>query len=194
MNISRRNPWTLWPNSICPSFIEKPAVDKLQGDSHWRIDIEFEYTDFAPEKQKDIFCIVPKYTGLSIFEKRLFVGIGYHDEDDWIGTEIFLEPNLKYLFTYEHLPNDKLNIYINKHLELSYDLSSRPLAVVDEPIVFIGTDKHIVSDQPEDTDIKVYLFKITVDSEVLCHHDFSEIIHGKSIDKTGNCNFLYQMS
>ena len=72
MNISRRNPWALWPDSICPSFLDNPAVDRLQGDQYWKIDIEFEYTGFAPDKQKDIFCIVPKYTGLSIFEKRLF--------------------------------------------------------------------------------------------------------------------------
>ena len=194
MNISRRYPWTLWPNSICPSFIENPAVDKLQGNSHWRIDVDFEYTGYAMEKQKDIFCIVPKYTGLSIFEKRIFIGVGYFDEDAWIATDIFLEPNTRYFITYEHFPSDKLNVSLNGDLLFSYDLSSRPLAVVDDPIVFIGTDRHNVGDQSEETDIKVYLFKITVDDNVLCHHDFSEIVHGKSVDKTGNCNFLYQLS
>ena len=45
INISRRHPWALWPNSICPAFLDKPAVDRLQGDQYWKIDITFSYNE-----------------------------------------------------------------------------------------------------------------------------------------------------
>jgi hypothetical protein len=194
INISRRHPWALWPNSICPAFLDESAVDKLQGDTYWKVDVTFEYTGINMDKQKDIFCIVPKYTGLSIFEKRIFIGVGHDDKDDWHGTSEFIEPNTKESFTFEHFPNDKLVISRNGVKTLEYSLVLRPLAVVDDPIVFIGTDKHTVQDQSDETDIKFYEFKITTLDGVICHHDWQEIIHAKSVDKTGNCNFLYEMA
>ena len=175
----------------------KPVNEKLQGDQKWKIEVDFEYTGINMHLQKDIFCIVPKYTGLSIFEKRIFIGIGHEDKDDWHGTREFIEPNTREKWCFEHFPNDKLIVYRNGVKTFEYSLILRPLAVVEapkEPIVFIGTDKHTVQDQSEETDIKVYDFKITVDNEVMCHHDWKEIIHAKSIDKTGNSNFLYEMA
>lgn len=147
--------------------------------------------------QKDIFCIVPKYTGLSVFEKRIFIGIGHEDKDDWHGTNEFMEINTREKWTFEHFPKDKLKVFRNGKLIFEYSLVLRPLAVVKppkEPIVFLGTDKHIVHDQSEETDIIIYDFKITVGEEVMCHHDWHDIVHAKSVDKTGNCNFLYQMA
>jgi len=180
INISRRNPWALWPNSICPAFLSKPAVDRLQGDQYWKIDVDFSYTEHNISSQKDIFCIVPKYTGLS-----------------WHGTNTFIQPNTREKWTFEHFPKDILKVFRNGELEFEYSLVIRPLAVVEhpkEPIVFIGTDRHIVNDQSDIHDITFYEFKITVEEGVICHHDWSELIHGKSVDKTGNCNFLYEMA
>lgn len=196
IDISRRHPWALWPNSICPSFLNNPAIDRLQGDQYWKIDVDFEYTGNNMQMQKDIFCIIPRYTGLSIFEKRVFIGIGYDDKDDWHGTEVFIEPNTREKWTFEHFANEKLNIYRNGILTFEYLLKDRPLAVVpppQEPVLFIGTDTHIVHEHPEDIDIKFYEFKITVEQGVVCHHDWSQIIHGKSVDKTGNYNFLFKL-
>ena len=193
MKISRRFPWTLWPNSICPSFIENPALNQLKGDNYYKVDIEFEYTENNFSTMKDVFCIVPKYTGLSVFEKRIFIGIGYYDQDDWIGTDMFIEPNTREKFTYEHFPSDKLVVYRNDEVGFEYKLKERPLGVMSEPIVFIGTNRHETQDQSEDTDIIVHDFKIYGTEGLICHHDFNEIIHGKSIDKTGNLNFLYQI-
>ena len=197
INISRRNPWALWPNSICPAFLSKPAVDRLQGDQYWKIDVDFSYTEHNISRQKDIFCIVPKYTGLSVHDKRVFIGVGHEDKDDWHGTNTFIEPNTREKWTFEHFPKNILKIFRNGELEFEYSLVLRPLAVVSmpqEPIVFIGTDRHIVNDQSETHDITFYEFKITVDEGIICHHDWSELIHGKSVDKTGNCNFLYEMA
>lgn len=193
MKISRRFPWTLWPDSICPSFLTNPAISYIQGDKYWKIEVEFQYTEANFSTMKDIFCVVPKYTGLSIYEKRIFIGVGYHDKDDWIGSECFLEPNTVYKIEYEHFPNKELAIYIDDEKKFSYDLSARPLAVVDNPIIFLGVNKHITHDQSEEPDMDLNYFKIYNESGLICHHDFTEIIHGKAIDKTGNLNFLYQI-
>jgi len=198
INISRRHPWALWPESIAPEFVDKPASGILQGNQYWKIEVEFEYTGANMHLQKDIFCIVPKYTGLSIFEKRIFIGVGHDDKDDWHGTDTFIEPGVRERWTFEHKVNDSLHVYrktetLHNTLVHSYGTKNRPLAVVEDPIVFIGTDKHIVENQPTETDIIMYEFKISDKEGVIAHHDFEELVHDKSIDKTGNCNLLYNL-
>ena len=77
MNISRRYPWMLWPDSICPSFLPNPILPRVQGDHYWKIEVDFENTENNFSTVKDVFCFVPKCTSLSIFENRLFKGLGY---------------------------------------------------------------------------------------------------------------------
>ena len=122
-----------------------------------------------------------------------FIGIGYHDKDDWIATDSFLEPNIVYKVEYEHFPNKELLVSIDGTQEFKYDLSSRPLAVVDNPIVFIGVNKHTTKDLTDIPDIDLHNFKIFNKSGLICHHDFEQVIHGKAIDNTGNLNFIYQI-
>ena len=198
ISISRRHPWALWPESIAPSFLDKPAVSVLQGDQNWKIEVEFEYTGNNMNLQKDIFCIVPKYTGLSIFEKRIFIGVGHDDKDEWYGTDTFIEPGSRERWTFEHKIGSELKVYrqtepLRNELVYEYGVTNRPLAVVEDPILFIGTDKHIVDDQSSKPDIIMYEFKITDKEKVIAHHDFNDLVHDKSVDKTGNCNFLYQL-
>ena len=40
------------------------------------------------------------------------------------------------------------------------------------------------------TDIELYEFKVTQEDKLLCHHTFEEYIYDKSVDLTGDCNFI----
>jgi len=194
MNISRRYPWMLWPDSICPSFLPNPILPRVQGDHYWKIEVDFENTENNFSTVKDVFCFVPKCTSLSIFENRLFIGLGYDNQNDRVETNYLFEPNVKYNVTYEHLPKEKLIVSINNKIEFEYSLLETPLAVVDNPVIFLGANTHVTQEESEEIDIKLLNFKIYDTEGLACHHDFSEIIHGKCVDKTGNLNFIYQIA
>ena len=149
INISRRFPWMLWPDSICPSFSKDPILQKEQGDKYWNDRVETNY-DIPPGK---IFNI-----------------------------------------TYEHFPKDKLLISIYNNKEFEFNLKDKPLAVADNPVIFLGVNTHITQKESEDIDIIVHNFKIYDTNGIACHHNFKNIIHGKSVDITGNLNFLYQIA
>ena len=110
MNISRRYPWMLWPDSICPSFLPNPILPRVQGDHYWKIEVDFENTENNFSTVKDVFCFVPKCTSLSIFENKLFIGLGYDNQNDRVETNYIFEPNVKYNVTYEVFDGSSSNL------------------------------------------------------------------------------------
>tara|TARA_B110000483_G_C18165082_1_gene530919 strand:- start:137 stop:724 length:588 start_codon:yes stop_codon:yes gene_type:complete len=194
INISRRFPWMLWPDSICPSFSKDPILQKVQGDKYWKIEVDFENTTNNFSSMKDVFCFVPKCTSLSILENKLVVGLGYDDMNDRVETNYDIPPGKIFNITYEHFPKDKLLISIYNNKEFEFNLKDKPLAVADNPVIFLGVNTHITQKESEDIDIIVHNFKIYDINGIACHHNFKNIIHGKSVDITGNLNFLYQIA
>tara|TARA_B110000902_G_C14163701_1_gene534102 strand:+ start:219 stop:806 length:588 start_codon:yes stop_codon:yes gene_type:complete len=194
INISRRFPWMLWPDSICPSFSKDPILQKVQGDKYWKIEVDFENTTNNFSSMKDVFCFVPKCTSLSILENKLVVGLGYDDMNDRVETNYDISPGKIFNITYEHFPKDKLLISIYNNKEFEFNLKDKPLAVADNPVIFLGVNTHITQKESEDIDIIVHNFKIYDTNGIACHHNFKNIIHGKSVDITGNLNFLYQIA
>ena len=190
IDISRKNPWLFWPNSICPSFSNTPASDTLMGDKYYKLEITFEYT---PGNKKDLFGIVPNYTGFSVVDNRVFLGIGYHDQDDWFAIDYFLKPNTKYTVTFIHEPNDYLEVFIDSESIYKVNLKERPLAVMDNPQMFIGAAYWPTKDESDEIDYRLHELKIFNAERLISHHTFQKFIHSKSYDLTDNCNFIHRL-
>tara|TARA_E500000318_G_scaffold111926_1_gene132706 strand:+ start:5502 stop:6080 length:579 start_codon:yes stop_codon:yes gene_type:complete len=190
INIDRRNPWILWTNSICPNFLNKSAGDLIKGDQYYKITMDFSYTE---GHKKDLFAIVPNYTGFSIVDNRIFLGIGYQDKDDWFDTEYEIKPNTKINLVVEHKPSNTLTIIVDNFEVYKADLSSRPLAIMNDPQMFIGAGKWTGSKEPNSMDFCLSYLKIEDELEVYAEHNFDKIIHSKSVDTTGNNNFIYRL-
>lgn len=190
IGISRRQPWLFWPNSICPSFSDKAAADILKGDKYYDLEIEFSFTGMG---KKDLFGIVPNYTGFSVVDKRVFLGIGYHDNDEWFGLEEFIEPGKKHSVKFINKPNESLVVILNSREIYKADLNARPLAIMDNPQMFLGAAYWPTKDESDEIDFHLYKLIISSDKEMLAHHTFEKFIHSKSFDLTDNCNFLHKL-
>lgn len=187
IDIDRRHPWLFWPNSICPSFSDKPAADILKGDQYYKVTFDFLYTE---GHKKDLFAIVPNYTGFSTVDNRVFLGMGCEGGDDWFAVDYYLEPQKRYKLTLEHKPKESLEVFINNE---SIYKTDRHLEVMDNPQMFIGAGYWPDKDEPNRVDFTIFDIKIENKTELLAHHTFDNIIHSKSVDKTGNNNFIYQL-
>lgn len=190
ISISRKNPWLFWPNSICPSFSPKSASDAINGGSYYNLEIKFSYT---PGNKKDLFGIVPNYTGFSVVDDRVFLGIGYHDKDDWFAVDYYIKPDTIYTVRFEHKPKNTLDIFINDDAIYSASLVQRPLAVMDNPQMFLGAAYWPTKDESDEIDYNLYELKISSENELLAHHTFTKFIHSKSFDITDNCNFIHKL-
>jgi len=190
ISISRKNPWLFWPNSICPSFSSKPASEILKGDKYYKLEIQFSYT---PGNKKDLFGIVPNYTGFSVVDNRVFLGIGYYDQDDWFPLEHFLQPDTVYTLKFEHQPKESLEVFIDNGSIYKSNLIEKPLAVMDNPQMFIGAAYWPTKDESDEIDYKLFELKISDEQELLAHHKFEKFIHSKSVDLTDNCNFIHKL-
>lgn len=190
IDISRKHPWLFWPNSICPSFSENLASDILKGDQYYKLEILFSYT---PGTKKDLFGIVPNYTGFSVVDNRVFLGIGYSDKDDWFPVDSYLEPNKQYCLEVEHKPSSTLEYFIDGTSIYKTSLENRPLAVMDNPQMFIGAAYWPTKDETDEIDFTLYKLKIYSNIELIAHHTFEKFIHSKSFDLTDNCNFIHKL-
>ena len=188
--ISRKHPWLFWPNSICPSFSDKAASDILKGNNYYELEIDFSFTGMG---KKDLFGIVPKYTGFSGVDKRVFLGIGYNDNDEWFGLEEFIEPNDKHTVKFIHKPDSSLLVELNGKQIYEAKLDKRPLAIMDNPQMFIGAAYWPTKDESDQVDFNLYQLKISDENEMISHHTFEKFIHSKSFDLTDNCNFIHKL-
>lgn len=190
ISISRKNPWLFWPNSICPAFSDKAAADILKGDQYYKLEIEFTYLGLG---KKDLFGIVPNYTGFSIVDKRVFLGIGFTDKDDWFAIDEYIEPEEKHLVVFIHKPNESLEVVLDSKKVYKADLKERSLAVMDNPQMFLGAAYWPTKDESDVIDFNLHRLIISNEKEMLAHHTFEKFIHSKSYDLTDNCNFLHKL-
>jgi hypothetical protein len=58
-------------------------------------------------------------------------------------------------------------------------------------MVFGANSYSHIDENSNSTELKLYEFKLYEKSKLLVHHTFDEIIFNKSVDKTGNLNFIH---
>ena len=183
----------LWTDSICPAFSDKPASNVIAGGEDYTVEIDFEYDNTVGGTRKELFAIVPFYTGISIVNNEIFVGIGNLSGDKFLPTGILVEPNIKTNIQLEHKANQTLKLFINRKEVVSYDLKGDPLKVNTVPQMFIGSGLWPEGQEEDVEHLKFYELQIRSKTELIAHHKFEEFIHSKSIDLTGNCNFLFKL-
>jgi hypothetical protein len=191
LNIKEGNPWVLWPNHICDTFPEYPATKQLTGENNFVLSINM-IVNKVEGVIGTLFTLLPHYTALDIYEGRLLftlmnkLGETNYDE---LPHPIFDGVQLKVRI--EHVAKEKIEIFISQRLVLSLDLTEKGFAIEDNPHIIFGAGNF-----PKNgfnlnyTDISLQEFKIEQDGNLLCHHLFEEFIFDKSVDITGNCNFI----
>jgi len=192
LEIRKGNPWIFWPSSICDSLPENPADKFLNGKYSYSIDLSFTLLDDSAIK-KTIFCILPKYTGIDIDKDCITLLVGYSNETKTHILPSVIYPYKKTNIIFDYIYSEKLSITINGILTKEI-LLTEPLGFDENPHIIFGAGNF-----PKNgfnlnyTDLELHQFKLSVDGELVSHHDFEEFIFDKSVDKTKNCNFIHKL-
>jgi hypothetical protein len=193
ITISKKNPWILWPDSICQNFIKKSALSCFDNNRYYKIEIEFSYSNYPNKLRHDIFTILPDYTGIFIEDNRLYITnecIGYAKT---YCTEIVLIENKKYKLVLEYMPDERMNLFIENSVEYSINLDDDKIKPKSKSILLLGSSTLISeTDDIEEESVCVYEIKIYDIIELITHHNFNNIINNKSIDLTDNFNLFYK--
>jgi hypothetical protein len=91
-----------------------------------------------------------------------------------------------------HVSKKSLTIYINDEVQLDLSLEKLGLFIESNPCIVFGANSYShVDENSNSTELYLHEFKVYEKSKLLAHHTCDDIIFNKSIDKTGNLNFLH---
>ncbi len=192
IHIEKYKPWVFYPNGLCETFPEHPATKIISGEFDFRLEMKLTLLDTV-DKNGTVFVILPKYTGLNIHKNMLFFTVYFEDGSSqyyqfpiniWNGIEI----DLKLV----HVPKKSLTIDINGLEQLNLDLTLLGLYQDSNPSIVFGADRFADIDENSNcAELDINEFKVYQNEKLLCHHTCHDFIFNKSVDITGNLNFLH---
>jgi hypothetical protein len=192
IHIEKNKPWIFYPSVLCDTFPENPATKVLSGEYNFQIEMKLTLLDTV-DKNGTVFAILPKYTGLDIHKNLLFFTVKFEDESSQFYQFPFqisdgVEIDLKLI----HISKTYLKVFINDIEQLSIDLKPLGLYVDNNPCIVFGSNSFShIDENSNSTELYMHEFKVYEKSELLAHHTCDEFIFNKSVDKTGNLNFLH---
>jgi len=198
INIPIDDVWVLWPTTICSSFPEDPGNLYLNGKKHFKLELDFELTD-ETDHYKAIFNILPAYTMLKLLRDRMIFVASFDDgtkEDH--NLPLFVTPHERVFLSYEFEPDQDIKLFIRNNttgneIDFKINMEGRNFKYEAEPfIVLAGDNIPERSDKEHFTGVTFHELKLYSNERLLSHHTFDEFIHDKSVDKTGNCNFIHK--
>ena len=197
-NIPKDDVWVFWPTTICNTFPEDAGNIYLNGKQHFKLELDFELTD-ETDHYKAIFNILPAYSMLKLLRDRMIFVASFDDstkEDH--NLPLLVQLNHRIYLTYEFEPDEYIKLFIKNNttgdeINFHINMKGRVFKYEDEPfIVLAGDNIPERSDKEHFTGVAFYEFKLLHRERLLSHHTFDEFIHEKSVDKTGNCNFIHK--
>ena len=191
LSINKGEPWIFWPSSICDTLPTNPSNKLLTGNQYFKIKLTGEVLEPSDEVQT-LFCILPEYTGLNLHKDKLTFTLTYNTGAKYYELPLLIKD--KFEIVIEHIPYSSFNIFINEHKE-TYKLSkNESFGFSQNPHIIFGAGNF-----PENgfnlnyTKLNLNTFILENEKEIITNHDFKEFIHDKSVDKTGNCNFIHKI-
>jgi hypothetical protein len=192
IHVKKGDPWILFPSSLCDTFPEVPATKVLSGEHDFEINLNCTLLDTV-DINATVFAILPKYTGLDIHKNLLFFTVKFEDET----SEYFQFPFIIYNgvdmeLKLIHKSNRFLRIYINDEEQLNLDLKIKGLYRENNSCIVFGANSYNDCNENSNiTELNLHEFSLLSKNKLLAHHTFDNIIFNKSVDKTGNLNFIH---
>jgi hypothetical protein len=193
LKLNKGEPWVFWPSSICDTFPENPGNRVLRGDCYFEFDIRFTLRE-EPIERKTIFALLPKYTGLDIHPEGMVFAYTTEEETAYINLPSLIKVGEEVLLTVEHQPNRYLRIFINKELIEEVNLDNKVFGIDNSPHIIFGAGNFPKNDfNLNYVDLDLHEFILKGITGVICHHTFEEFIFDKSVDISGNLNFIHKL-
>lgn len=194
ITINKGEPWIFWPSSICDTLPINPANRCINGNHNFSFEIWLELLEI-PKSKGTIFAILPDYTGIDIDIEKLSMIFDYNGKREYTEIDNNFKINELIKIKFEHLIDKYINIYASETIIYQKNIEN----------LFLGnggSDSHIIfgaGNFPKNNFNLNYLkcnlhyFNFSINNEIISEHDFKKIIHGKSFDLTGNCNFIHKI-
>tara|TARA_B110000285_G_C15139149_1_gene629438 strand:+ start:1831 stop:2418 length:588 start_codon:yes stop_codon:yes gene_type:complete len=191
LNISKGNPWLFWPSHICDTFPENPANKVLTGFSSFDLVVDLKVNKVQGEIGT-LFTLLPHYTAMDIYDGRLlFTLMNRDNETKYYDLPTPLYDGIRLKIHWQHIAKDTFTVFINNNEVLKVDLKENGFATTSDPHIIIGAGNFPKNDfNLNYVDIDLFEFILKQRDKVLCHHTFENYIFDKSVDLTGNCNFI----
>jgi len=191
LSINKHDVWAFWPSSICENFSDKIANKYISGEYDFEI-----YTKFSVEEDVDqrltIISMLPTYVSYDLYNQWVN-GIVVNTDDGVTGTQ--LEGLVKQGKIHELVWKNKKNSYFEVILDSEIIHITKNFPMNKEMQILFGAG-NIPSHEGNHNycALNLYEFKITVNNELLSYHTFDKFIENKSVDITGNCNFIQKLT
>ena len=193
LKLNKGEPWVFWPSSICDTFPENPGNRVLRGDCYFEFDIRFTLRE-EPIERKTIFALLPKYTGLDIHPEGMVFAYTTEEETAYINLPSLIKVGEEVLLTVEHQPNRYLRIFINKELIEEVNLDNKVFGIDNSPHIIFGAGNFPKNDfNLNYVDLDLHEFILKGITGVISDHTFEEFIFDKSVDISGNLNFIHKL-
>ena len=193
LKINKGEPWIFWPNSICETFPENAGNKVLSNKLDYTMEIDFTLTDES-DLDKTLFALVPRYMGLNIVNGGISFTTTFEDDVEYHSLPNVIIPHTYTKIKLNHVYGSGLELYLNDEIILNVELSEKQLGLDSSPHIIFGAGNFPKNKTNTNfTEFQFHKFRLTSKEGVLSDHTFKEFIHNKSVDVTGNCNFLHKI-
>jgi hypothetical protein len=195
IDISNKHPWALNSDSICPSFLDVSASDKLNNDEYWRFDFNFEFLNYDENKKIHIISLHPSNLGIFFHRNHLFILLHQNNNGRSIFTQLNVCGKKLVQLTFEHFPHDKIVVTLGDYQKHSIDISSNPLDYTSHRNFYIGSDTHENNDYDDTKILRISEIKISNQKEIIAKYQWGveDCCDERVKDITGNDNFLFKI-
>lgn len=193
IDIKKGFPWVFWPSSICDTFPENPGNKILSGDQYFKLTFRLTLKDSSKE-QKTLFAIVPRFTGLDLYEDKMILTVTCEDGPIYTNLPLQILPEKETEISVEHIPKENFRLFIDNKVIHEVDLKEKVFGLADNPHILIGAGNFPKNNfNLNYTEFNLHEFILEDKNKVISHHKFEEFIFDKSVDITGNCNFIHKL-
>jgi hypothetical protein len=191
LSISKGNPWLFWPSHICDTFPENPANKVLTGYSSFDLFVDLKVNKVQGEIGT-LFTLLPHYTAMDIYDGRLlFTLMNSFNKTKFYDLPVALFDGIRLKIHWKHVAKKSFTVFINNNECISIDLEENGFASSPDPHIIFGAGNFPKNDfNLNYVDIDLFNFSIEQNNKLICNHEFNNYIFDKSVDLTGNCNFI----
>lgn len=195
IDISRKHPWSLNTESICPAFLPNPATKRLGNDNYWAVQLYFEFLIDDENERIDLISLHPSNLGIFIYKKHIFLQLHQNYDGRSVFTKVPVLFDTPAKIELVHYSYDKLEIKYQDEVIFTEQINTTKLDYTPYRHMYIGSNTHNNLDAPEYPVIRVYNMLIKDEKGPLGYYDWAEhtIKDSRVADLTGNNNILYEV-
>jgi hypothetical protein len=192
LRIDKGNPWIMWPDGIVENFIENPANKVFDYNGNFTFKLAFSLPSPITEKST-LFSKLPSYFGIDLEENGLTLIVTYdYKESNYLFINYKWETSKSYELVMIKEDNI-LNVLVNQENLLTFTLKGELASDSTSHIIFGAGNFPKNNFNLNYLEVELEKLQVFQENALISEHDFDVFIHNKSLDKTGNCNFIHKI-